>query len=139
MNLQSPDRSPFHADALPTLIGSLPLDSHSEALDLIFSYTPALPLWPQLPNRPQERMLTQFIEGFAGIAHRDGKTFFDTQTDSFQEDLLAFFEAYLGVSEGGQDLLTSRFSISHDNAPGLYMLVEKVAGLDSVYLAGWAV
>ena len=75
---------------------------------------------------------THVIEGFPGIAHRDGKTFFDTQTDSFQEDLLAFFEAYLGVSEGGQDLLTSRFSISHDNAPGLYMLVEKVAGLDSV-------
>jgi len=122
----------FPADALPTLIGSLPLDNHAEALELIFAHTPALPLWPQLPGRPQERMLRQFTEGFAGLVERDGKTFFDTEAPTFQDELLGFFEAYLAVTEAGEDLLNSRFRITYDYAPGLYQLVEKAAGMESV-------
>jgi hypothetical protein len=128
----SPTDQSFKANGLATLIGSLPLESHEEALDLIFEYTPSLPLWPQLPSRPQERMLVQFIEGFAGIVQKEDKWYFDTEAESFQAELLAFFEEYLKVSESGQNLLPSRFQISRGRAPGLYLLVEKAAEDKSV-------
>ena len=39
----------FHPGCLPVLIGSLPLQDHSEGVKLVFEYTPEIPLWVQLP------------------------------------------------------------------------------------------
>ncbi|MCM8789956.1 MAG: hypothetical protein NC916_02940, partial [Candidatus Omnitrophica bacterium] len=48
---------------LATGIGSLPHKDADEALDLIFKYFPAIPFWPQLPNRDiREGMVAQFSE-----------------------------------------------------------------------------
>lgn len=126
----------FSADGLPTLIGSLPLQSHEEALDLIFRYTGEIPLWPQLPSRAEERMLYQFMEGIPGIEHVDDKIFFNTESETFQTELLEFFEEYISVTEGGKDLLSSRFAVSRDRAPGLYLLRERSPSLHKTALKG---
>ena len=63
----------FKADGLPTLIGSLPLNDYQKALEWIFSSTPQIPLWPQLPANPLERMLNQFNEGLPGIVEEEDK------------------------------------------------------------------
>lgn len=136
MSPSSGDQQKFSADGLPTLIGSLPLQNHEEALDLIFRYTGEIPLWPQLPSRPQERMLYQFMEGVPGLEQEGDKIFFNTASDAFQNELLSFFEEYLAVTEAGQDLLASRFAVSRDRAPGLYLLQEKSATIDKVALKG---
>lgn len=122
----------FRPDGLPTLIGSIPSSSHQEALDLIFSHTPAIPLWPQLPGNPLEGMLSQFIEGFPGITEENERTFFDTESDNFEQDHLNFFEDYLAVSEDPARLMESRFKVSRERANGLYLLLDNVPGKEKI-------
>lgn len=124
--------SNFQADGLATLIGSLPVTDHHEALELIFKHTPEIPLWPQLPSNPLEGMLNQFIEGFPGIVEDGGKTFFNIHTDTFETDHLAFFEQYLTASEVPEAILSSLFETSKTRALGIYLLKEQVAGKDNI-------
>jgi methionine synthase II (cobalamin-independent) len=117
------DAPPFTADGRPTLIGSLPVAEHRQALDWIFQYTPEIPLWPQLPTNPHEGMMNQFIEGFPGIIEVP-KTHFDIGTQGFDEKLLQFYEAYLQMSENPVALSDSPFAISRERAAGLHQLRE---------------
>ena len=117
--------STFIANGQPTLIGSIPLQSHTEALDWIFEYTPAIPLWPQLPGIAQEGMLVQFLEGFPGIDKLGDKTIINSGKADFADETLAFFEDYFGVEEDATTLLQSRFSVSKENANGLYALLDQ--------------
>jgi len=127
----------FSANGLPVLIGSLPLDSHRDALDWIFDATPEIPLWPQLPSNPREQMLPQFAEGIPCIHEQDpihctGKIYFDISSDSFAEEMLAFYEEYLMASEKPDELAGSRFATSRDRAAGLYALADRLAGADDI-------
>jgi len=128
--------APFQANGHATLIGSIPLTDHDEALDLIMEYTPEIPLWPQLPCRSEEKMLVQFIEGFPGAIETEGKAYFQTDSETFMEGLLPFFEEYLAVSDDSSLLLDSRFSTSKLRAPGIYTLVEKPATAKAIALKG---
>ena len=103
--------STFIANGQPTLIGSIPLQSHTEALDWIFEYTPTIPLWPQLPGIAQEGMLVQFLEGFPGIDKLGDKTIINSGKADFADETLAFFEDYFAVEEDATTLLQSRFSV----------------------------
>lgn len=114
-------------NGLPTLIGSLPAVSHQEALGWILASTPEIPLWPQLPAIPQERMLHQFIEGLPGIIETAEHTYFDITTDVFAEEQLAFYEEYLAVTEHPETLLASRFKTGPARAAGLYLLARHVS------------
>jgi methionine synthase II (cobalamin-independent) len=114
----------FHPRGLATLIGSLPVADHHQGLELINRYTPAIPLWPQMPSNPKEGMLVQFMEGMIGLVEGE-RTYFDTGGD-FNDQLLPFFEDYLVVSEDPEALLTSRFAISRARANGLYLLKDAV-------------
>jgi len=123
-------------DGLPVLIGSIPLDDHLRALDLVFEYTPEIPLWPQLPGISQEGMLVQFLEGVPGVEEHGGKPRIDTSSVAFQEGLVAFFEEYLAVEEDPGRLDGSRFAVSRERARGLYELVEAVQGRDCLAVKG---
>lgn len=125
----------IRAKGLPTLIGSLPAASHREAMDWILQATPEIPLWPQLPALPQERMLNQFTEGLPGIIESDERTSFDTTTDSFSAEQLAFYEEYLKVSESPEELGDSRFQTSRQRAAGLYILAEQAAAAGGRFTA----
>lgn len=118
------DTDQFFANGLATLIGSLPVNEHLEALALIFDHTPDIPLWPQLPSNPREGMLNQFIEGFPGIVEEAERTYFNIHTDIFAEAQLAFFEQYLAALESKEALLASPFQVSRERAGGLYALCE---------------
>ena len=124
------------ANGLPVLIGSIPLDDHARALELVLEYTPEIPLWPQLPGLAQEGMLVQFLEGFPGVDEESGKPRIDTESGPFQEGMLAFFEDYLAVEEDFARLADSRFAISRDRAQGLYRLVEAVRGRQCLAVKG---
>jgi hypothetical protein len=120
--------SRFQANGLATLIGSLPVAGPGEAFSLIFAHTPEIPLWPQLPSNPKEGMLSQFSEGMPGIVEEGGRTYFDIHTDSFAEEMLAYFEHYLAALEDPALLSDSPFAVSRDRAQGLFALKEAVAG-----------
>jgi len=129
-----PNTPVFNPGGRATLIGSLPVVDHSQGLELICTYTPDIPLWPQLPINPKEGMLVQFCEGFVGLIEGE-RTFFDTSGD-FDGLLLPFFEEYLAVSEDPTALMTSRFAISRERAAGLYLLKNLAANLSPLALKG---
>jgi methionine synthase II (cobalamin-independent) len=122
-------------NGLPTLIGSLPAANHEQALDWIMEATPEIPLWPQLPILPQERMLNQFIEGLPGIIEAETRTYFDITHDAFNETQLSFYEDYLKVADHPGDLLASRFKISRARAAGLYLLAEQAPKIEGIISA----
>ncbi len=117
--------SPFKPYCLPLLIGSLPIASHKEATDLIFQYTPDIPLWPQLPIYKVEGMMQQFLPGLPGVTEAHGKTFVDTTSDGCAEEQLAFYEEYLGVTEGILPLEESRFQLASEAAPGFFTFLQE--------------
>jgi hypothetical protein len=116
--------SKFIPNCLPLLIGSLPLRDHAEATDLIFTNTPQIPLWPQLPAYKNEGMIPQFIPGLPGFTEVDGRTFVDIDSPAFEAELLAFYEEYLLIAEGEASLDESRFKLSKDVALGFYTFLE---------------
>ena len=118
----------FQANGLATLIGSLPVSDHREAYSLIFDHTPDIPLWPQLPGNPKEGMLNQFSEGIPGFVEEAGRTYFDIQTETFAEEMLAYFEQYLAALDDPSLLSGSPFAVSRERAQGLFALKEAVAG-----------
>jgi len=119
----------FRADCLPVLIGSLPLQDHTEGVKLVFENTPEIPLWVQLPAYKEEGMMAQFQSGLPGLKMEKDKSFIDTSDPSFDDDLLAFYEEYMAVQEGGKDLDGSRFSLTSDTARGFFSFVEHLQAL----------
>jgi len=117
--------SSFQANCLPLLIGSLPINSHQEATDLIFHYTPDIPLWSQLPVYKAEGMLQQFLPGLPGATEVNGKIFIDTEGANCEAENLSFYEEYLGVTEDVTLLDTSRFILNRHAAPGFYTFLER--------------
>jgi methionine synthase II (cobalamin-independent) len=123
------------ANGLPTLIGSLPAANHQQAMDWILEATPEIPLWPQLPAIPQERMLNQFVEGLPGIIETEGRTYFDITSDAFSDAQLSFYEEYLKVIEHPGELLASRFKTSPQRAAGLYLLADQASKSERQFAA----
>jgi len=117
--------SQFLPNCLPLLIGSLPLENHQEATELIFDFTPQIPLWPQLPVYKEEGMIPQFVPGLPGLSTANGKIFIDTNDPAFDTDLLAFYEEYLMVTEGGAPLSESRFLLTEGVAKGFYTFLTE--------------
>ena len=114
----------FKPNGLPVLIGSLPVDDHAEAVNLIFKHTPEIPLWAQLPVNKEEGMIVQFLAGFPGFTTKGDKIYIDTADERFDKDLLEFYEEYMAVSKREKDLDDSRFTLSTDTARGFFSFVE---------------
>ncbi|WP_373497864.1 hypothetical protein [Desulfococcus sp.] len=119
----------FRPGGLPVLIGSLPLDDHEEAARLVFSHTPDIPLWVQLPTYPEEGMIAQFMPGLPGLSTVGGRRCIDTSAEDFSASLAEFYEDYLAVAEGGADLDGTRFAFAPDTARGFYVFLSHVAAL----------
>lgn len=132
----------FEANGLPMLVGSLPLTDLDQALDWVFATTPEIPLWPQLPSNPYERMMPQFAEGIPCITEEDltdpeGRILYDITGADFEENMLAFFEEYMAVLEEPVRLMQSRFQVSKARAQGLFAFKKAIADhTDAVALKG---
>jgi methionine synthase II (cobalamin-independent) len=125
----------FQANGMATLIGSLPLTDHLEAVDLILQYTPEIPFWAQLTVHQEEGMMAQFTRGLPGICRDKGGIFVNTDSGTFDEELLQFFEEYLGVIDGEIELDASRFNLTGDTARGFFVLLERLANLPKAPIA----
>ncbi len=117
----------LQTNCLPALVGSLPIDDHTKAMELILNQTPQIPLWPQLPVYPAEGMVAQFISGLPGIDECDGTTFINSQGDVFDAEFLSFYEEYLMITEGNESLDKSRFVLSQDAAQGFFTFLQQVS------------
>jgi hypothetical protein len=125
----------FKPDRLPVLIGSLPMEDHQAATDLVLQYTPEIPLWAQLPKFAQEGMTPQFLPGLPGLVGHGDKTHVDTASTAYDEGLVRFYEAYLAVAENSLSLEDAGFVLTRDTANGFFVLLEKLASAPSPPLA----
>ena len=121
----------FTPDCLPLLIGSFPMNDHLAASRLIMDYTPAIPLWVQLPVFPEEGMVPQFLPGMPGVVSQGGKTFIDTAAESFDNDLLLFFEDYMDAHEDPDRLPASRFALTETTGRGVAALLDTLGSMAS--------
>jgi methionine synthase II (cobalamin-independent) len=117
---------PFTGNLRATTIGSLPLTDAEEATDLVFTYTPLLPSWVQLPKHPGEGMLEQYNEGLPGIIDADGRIYFDTADPGFEQAQLQFYEQYLGAVEEQSDKSLEHFAMSRSRARGFFAFLERL-------------
>ena len=125
----------FQANALPLLIGSLPLKDHAEALELVFQYTPDIPLWIQLPAFPQEQMIPQFMPGLPGLTRKNNSNFIDTGAQDFDDQFLKFYEEYMAVADGEKDLNDTRFVLTAETAEGFSKFMDYASSLPSLPVA----
>jgi methionine synthase II (cobalamin-independent) len=119
-------QSQFQANCHPMLVGSLPLEDHSKAADLVFEHTPAIPSWVQLPVRRQELMVPQFMPGLPGLKSEESKMFVDTAASDYDNQLLVFYEEYMAVMEGTVNLDQTRFVLDDTVAGGFSTLLERL-------------
>ena len=103
------------------LIGSFPLKSHEEAIDLCFKYTPEIPAWPQLPSFKEENMILQFLPGMPGF---EDDTILAKDKD-LEKDLIDFYQDYLEVKEKKKKLSESRF-VLNEEAKGFHLFVKRL-------------
>jgi len=106
---------------LPTAVGSFPHRDPGEALDLILSHLPEIPVWPQLPNRGfRENMYVQFAECLPAAVFDEagGRLFFDTAGDIYPA-LEGFLERV--VLED-----VEYFAVTPEFAAGLHALMERM-------------
>jgi methionine synthase II (cobalamin-independent) len=124
--------TPFRADGLPLLIGSLPLTDYRRAAELVWRTTPEIPLWVQLPHLPGETITRQFAAALPGLREVDGRAVVDPGD---ADALLAFYEEAVAVQDGSRDLEGSRFALEPAAAGGFFELLEQVAHRDPPPLA----
>lgn len=119
-------KNDFRPAGFPAWIGSLPMDDHEKAAELMFEYTQDIPLWVQLPKFAAEGMVAQFSKGMPGLTRQNDKIFVDSADERFDDALMGFYEAYMEVTEGGGDIAESRFAIHEDDAPGFYVFMREL-------------
>lgn len=115
----------FSPNCLPILIGSLPLENHAEAVELIFKYTPEIPLWPQLPKLNKEGMVRQFISGFPGLIDRGSSSWVDTEQDGFITEMTTFYEHCIECQDLPALPGDSIFALRDDTARGFSVFKER--------------
>ncbi|MBC2717866.1 MAG: hypothetical protein HF978_21400 [Desulfobacteraceae bacterium] len=120
----------FKPCGLPVWIGSLPLEDHGEAVRMMMEYTPDIPLWIQLPHFKSESMIAQFLPGMPGLKIDGDRKFIQTNDDSFDGQILAFFEEYMDILQDESKLANSRFALSHETAPGFFEFIKSLDVLE---------
>jgi len=121
----------FRPASLATGIGSLPFFEPEPALELIWENLPAIPHWPQLPQRGwEEGFVFQFLSplvktGVLTVDAAAGRAFFDTAAPGWARRLTEFYELYLRVQEGDRDAL-AEFAFPLEAAAGFYAFTERI-------------
>ena len=117
---------PLQPEGRAVLIGSLPLDDHQEAFSLVCEHTPDIPLWVQLPVNKKEGMMAQFLSGLPGLTAKGDDFFIDSEGETFDAELLDFYEDYMSVVEEEKDLNDSRFVLRPDTADGFFVFLNRI-------------
>ena len=129
-------RQEFCPRCLPLLVGSLPMDDHLKATQLMLKHTPEIPLWVQLPLHLEEGMVFQFSPGMPGRTTKENKdAYINTAGETFDQEMLAFYEDYFAVNQDLDLMENSRFALTTETARGFSVFMETISGLPQLPLA----
>lgn len=110
-------RLEFNPGMRATAVGSMPHTEAQPAWDMVLERIPAMPLWPQLPNRSfRENMYVQYSEGFPGVVIQGEERIYVDRGRSLDEGLERLYLAYLQ-----NDL--DAYAVSPQYAAGLYAML----------------
>lgn len=78
-------------------------------------------------------MIPQFTEGLPGVVwlSSEGKAFFNSEAESFDESIVSFYERYLAIADGQPDAL-EEFAISPRFSEGFYAFQERLWFMDDL-------
>jgi hypothetical protein len=111
-------------DCLPLLIGSIPMNGPCGGLPPDHgAYAGHSGVGPAA-GFPGGGHGFQFLPGMPAVAEKGGKTFIDTDAESFDAELLAFFEDYMAVTEAPDRLPGSRFALTETTGKGVAALLD---------------
>jgi len=114
---------------IATGVGSLPHHDPEGACEVVLSYMPEAPHWPQLPKLdPREGMINQFLDGMPGLVEENDKVFLRSPFEP-PEEWNEFFSRY-----DEEDL--DYFAIRPERAQGLYRFLELVKRCDTPFVKG---
>jgi hypothetical protein len=125
----------YKANCNPILIGSLPVESYELAMELILKHSSSIPLWPQLPRKPREGMVRQFLTGFPGLVDDDDKYYIDTSSNDFETEMASFYEDFFAVEAQLEAIGSSRFQLGHDSASGFFTFLKSIQSSTAKYAA----
>ncbi len=95
-----------------TLVGSMPHKDREKVINFILENLKEIPLWPQLPFYPEERMMNQYLEGLPGYTKEWMESLsVDTSSADFERDLYEFYSDYMAISEEPEKIALSRFAM----------------------------
>ncbi len=116
----------FEPKFLATAIGSMPFDNAEYAVGVSLKNLPDAPIWPQLPKfGMNEQMEIQYSEGMPCVViDRDKQRMYFDTTGDYSEAFAKFYEAFMAVSEGGDDL--SDMAITPAFSRGIYELEKRL-------------
>jgi hypothetical protein len=127
---------------LATGIGSLPYTEAGSALDIILTYLPEIPHWPQIPGGGEDE---GFIRQYLGplitrglVKVEQGKPpYFDTGAPDWLERVTSFYTEVLSQEDRA---VSEQFCFSRDNAKGFFAFLDRLTaestGSDITYLKG---
>ena len=104
----------------PTGIGSLPHKYSAPVIQLVLKHLPAIPFWPQLPQRSfLEGMAAQFTEGLPNVVIDEPNKKILVDTTDIESGLADFYQHYL-------DNDIDYFAISLERAVGFYGMFNQL-------------
>lgn len=133
----------FHPCGCATGIGSLPHIDPAIAVSLVKEYLPIIPHWPQLPRLSvKEHFCTQSLQVLNDLGllrvENGTKAYFLDEEDGWPERLASFYELFIRVAEGDEEVL-KKFSFPPDSAEGFYYIygeLKKKGTYKAKYLKG---
>ncbi len=114
----------FLGSGRATLIGSMPQKDRAGAIDLILKAAPRIPVWPQLPFYPAERMMVQYVEGLPGFVDSGQRQFVDCLAPDFDREVLHFYEAFIAEADGLLDIDRSPFGLGEQTGATFRSFVQ---------------
>lgn len=117
-------------------IGSLPYDNTEKAIKLVKEHFNNIPFWPQLAKvSKNEDMTIQFLEGMPSFfASEDFR--FDTENETFYEELEQFFINYEEIIENNDKDLLEKYAISKEFSSAFSPFIELVKTCGCKYAKG---
>jgi hypothetical protein len=106
----------------------MPQTDRETAIALAMKAAPEIPAWPQLPVFPAERMMAQYLEGLPGLVSQEGKQFVRTDTTTFDEQSLHFYEQYISVEDGSLEVDDSLFRMGEQTSATFRLFLDAVKG-----------
>ena len=110
-------------------IGSLPHVNLEKAMEIVKKDFSAIPFWPQLTNlNKNEEMIFQFLENMPSffIDNKTGKTYLETESDKFFEDIEQFFSDYAEIIENPYTDTIEKYAINYSSTfPELIKIVKE--------------